>query len=263
MADKLQPSDRRQSGPLVTPARRRLACRFLWGWALAALSTDGAAQMSPPATSSLEQTLTAEVDRFSEADRTMLPAPCQVLFLGSSSIANWHDTLAADMAPMPVINRGIGDAQIEFENHWFDRIVAPYRPRAIVFYAGENDLNYGKSVDRVVADFDTFMDMKQKALGPTPVYFISIKPSKKRYAQFPLQSEVNDAIRRRAAERNDLAFIDVVPLMLNGGKPKEIFIADGLHMNREGYELWTQAVRAALLPNTEAEAKACRQGEKP
>jgi lysophospholipase L1-like esterase len=220
-------------------------------------------QTPAPDTSALEQSLTVEVERFVEADRVMPPASCQVLFVGSSSIANWKPTLAEDMAPIPVINRGIGDAQIEFENHWFDRIVAPYRPRAIVFYAGENDLNFGKPVQQVIADFDTFMELKQKTLGQTPVYFISVKPSKRRYAQFPLQSEVNAAIRRRAAERNDLHFIDVVPLMLNGGRPKDIFLPDDLHMSRSGYLLWTQAVRAVLLPNTEAEARACRQGEQP
>jgi lysophospholipase L1-like esterase len=242
------------------PGRARsLSC----AGALLLLSAGAVAQTPAPDASALEQSLTAEVERFVEADRVMPPASCQVLFVGSSSIANWKATLAEDMAPIPVINRGIGDAQIEFENHWFDRIVAPYRPRAIVFYAGENDLNFGKPVQQVIADFDTFMELKEKALGETPVYFISLKPSRKRYTQFPLQSEVNAAIRRRAAERNDLHFIDVVPLMLNGGRPKDIFLPDDLHMSRVGYLLWTQAVRAALLPVTEAEARACRQGEKP
>ena len=232
--------------------------------AVAALAAATAAAQAPAdSTPTLEQSLTVEVERFAAADRVLSPGHCQVLFVGSSSIANWRETLADDMAPMPVINRGIGDAQIEFVDHWFDRIVAPYRPRAIVFYAGENDLNIGKPVEQVITAFDTFMELKQKALGATPVYFISVKPSKQRYAQFPLQSAVNSAIRRRAAERNDLYFIDVVPLMLDGGKPREIFLPDGLHMNRDGYRLWTRAVRAALMPNTEAEARACRQGEKP
>lgn len=218
-------------------------------------------QTAPSQTPTLEQELGAEVDRFVEADRAAPPAPCQVLFVGSSSIVKWRETLDADMAPMPVINRGFGGSHIEYVNHWFDEIVAPYKPRAIVFYAGENDIDAGKSVARVVADFDEFMVRKTKALGKTPVYFISLKPSKLRFAQFPLQSQVNDAVRARAARRSDLHYIDVVGPMIESGKPKNIFGPDGLHMTREGYVIWTRIVRAALLPKTEAEGRVCRRAQ--
>lgn len=174
----------------------------------------------------------------------------------------WKESLAADMAPMPVVNRGFGGSHIEYVNRWFDQIVAPYRPRAIVFYAGENDIDAGKSVNRVVADFDTFMARKTQVLGKTPVYFISLKPSKLRFREFPLQSQVNEEIRSRASKRSDLHYIDVVSPMLQNGKPKDIFLPDDLHMTREGYVIWTRVVRAALLPNTEAEARSCRHGEK-
>ncbi|MGH3426417.1 MAG: GDSL-type esterase/lipase family protein, partial [Terriglobales bacterium] len=199
----------------------------------------------------------AEVDRFVQADRVSPPAPCQVLFVGSSSILKWRNTLAADMAPMPVLNRGFGGSQIEDVNRWFDQIVAPYRPRAIVFYAGENDIDAGKSVGRVVDDFDTFMTRKTEALGKTPVYFISLKPSKLRFTQFELQTQVNDAVRARARKRSDLHYIDVVSPMLKNGKPKDIFGSDGLHMTAQGYAIWRRAVRAALLPNAEAQQRSC------
>jgi len=105
----------------------------------------------------LERSLAAEVDRFVEADKTSPPGACRVLFVGSSSSVKWKETLASDMAPMPVINRGFGGSHVEYVNRWFDQIVAAYRPRAIVFYAGENDLDAGKSAARVVSDFDEFM----------------------------------------------------------------------------------------------------------
>jgi lysophospholipase L1-like esterase len=225
--------------------------------AMALLAAGAAAQVTPSPSPTLEQELGAEVDRYVKADQVARPAPCQVLFVGSSSIVNWRDSLAADMAPMPVINRGFGGSHIEYVNRWFDQIVAPYRPRAIVFYAGENDIDAGKSVDRVVGDFAAFMERKTRVLGKTPVYFISLKPSKLRFAQLPLQSQVNAAIRTRAGERRDLHYIDVVSAMLENGKPKDIFRPDGLHMTPEGYLIWIGVVRAALLPNTEAEARSC------
>jgi hypothetical protein len=227
--------------------------------ALIMFSACSGAQTPAERASILERELGAEVDRFAETDRVSPPAPCQVLFVGSSSFVHWRETLTADMAPMPVINRGFGGSHIEYINRWFDQIVAPYRPRTIVFYAGENDLDAGKPVERVIADFDAFMARKTQVLGATPVYFISLKPSKLRISQLPLQTQVNDAVRARAGKRTDLHFLDVVPLMLDNGRPKDLYVFDGLHMNAQGYAIWTRVVRAALLPNAEAEERSCRE----
>jgi epsilon-lactone hydrolase len=200
------------------------------------------------AKSALEEQLRRQIDQFSKADATALPVPGQVLFVGSSSIAAWT-TLGQDMAPVPVINRGVGGAQIEHINHLFDVLVARYRPRSIVFYAGENDLDAGKSVARVIADFDTFMARKSEVLGKIPVYFISLKPSKRRFEQYPRQAEVNGAVRTRADRRDDLFYIDVVDAMLEQRKPKDLFLSDGLHMNSQGYAIWRLAIRGALVPS--------------
>src|SRR5437868_14794932 len=170
--------------------------RVVWcAFALALFASGAGAQTQPAADPALERALGAEIDRFLEADRASPPAACQVLFVGSSSIVKWRGSLAADLAPMPVIDRGFGGSHVEYVNRWFDEIVAPYRPRAIVFYAGENDIDAGKSVARVVADFDAFMARKTQVLGRTPVYFISLKPSKLRFAQFPLQSQRSEERR--------------------------------------------------------------------
>jgi lysophospholipase L1-like esterase len=144
-------------------------------------------------------------------------------------------------------------------NRWFDQVVAPYRSRAIVFYAGENDIAAGKSVERVLADFDTFMRRKTAAMGQTPVYFISLKPSKLRLVQLEQQRQVNQAIRTRAEQRVDLHYIDVAASMLQDGEPKDLFVADNLHMSPQGYALWTQALREELLPKTQADEQQCRQ----
>jgi lysophospholipase L1-like esterase len=240
----------------ATPPFRAIACAF----ALALGAGGARAQtQSPPAADALTQRLSVEIDRFVQADHAAPPAPCQVLFIGSSSFVRWED-LVADMAPVPVINRGFGGSYIEHVSRWFDQIVAPYRPRAIVFYAGENDLDGGESVAQVVANFDAFMRRKSQVLGNTPVYFISVKPSKLRFSELSLQAQVNAAIRARAARRRDLHYINVVPDMLRKGKPKDIFGSDNLHMNREGYLIWRRIVRAKVLPNTEAEERTCRRG---
>ena len=104
----------------------------LWAFALGLYTAGAVAQTPPSANSTLEQELGAEVDRFVEADRAAPPAACQVLFVGSSSIVKWKDSLAADMAPMPVINRGFGGSHIEYVNRWFDAIGPARLPFTLV-----------------------------------------------------------------------------------------------------------------------------------
>ena len=211
---------------------------------LALLSLTAAA--APP-----ETRFSPEIAHFAELDRATPPKSCGFLFTGSSSVRFWK-TLDQDMAPYPVINRGFGGSQVADVNLYFDQVVTPYRPRAIFFYAGENDLWAGKKTPaQVTADFQTFMDLKDSRLGKTKVYFITLKPSKQRFSQLAEQAQVNDAVRAMAAKRSDLAVVDVVPTMLDAGQPKDIFVADGLHMTPAGYVLWTQVVR----PVVEREAK--------
>ncbi len=97
-----------------------------------------------------------DIVAFEASDRTNPPPKQAVLFLGSSSIRMWR-TLARDFPEHRVINRGFGGSQIADSIHFAERIVFPYEPRVIVFYAGGNDLNAGKSAESVAGDFKSFV----------------------------------------------------------------------------------------------------------
>ena len=150
------------------------------------------------------------------------------------------------MAPLPVLNRGFGGSKISEVNSYFDRIVTPYRPRAIVFYAGENNLDANEAPAAVAEQFRQFMELKRSRLGQTPVFYISAKPSKLRFKQFAQQTELNNSVRALASSASDLTYIDVVSPMLANGQPRDIYVQDGLHMSPAGYAIWTGIVRDAL-----------------
>jgi len=199
----------------------------------------------------------AAIATFEEADRTAMPPRCATLFVGASSIRFWR-SLKEDFPDRTVINRGFGGSTIWEVDSYFDQVVAPYRPKEIVFYAGENDLNAGRTPDEAYADFVQFMRLKENALGATPVWFISAKPSKLRFDQLGKQSALNAKIKALADMRDDLAYIDVVPAMQKpDGTPKDIFVEDDLHMTPEGYALWTPLVDAALDAGQRAKASGC------
>jgi hypothetical protein len=72
------------------------------------------------------------------------------------------------------------------------------------------------------------------------------------------QAELNAKVKALADRRDDLAFIDVVSVMLKpDGTPKDIFLADNLHLTPEGYALWTPLVDDALDAGQKAKAPGC------
>jgi lysophospholipase L1-like esterase len=222
--------------------------------AAASLAPVSSAQTATPAPAAVTPAVPAEtgprrfestIVEYEKADLAKPVPACPIVFTGSSSIRRWT-TLEKDMEPWNAINRGFGGSQIADVNYYFDRVVKPYKPRAIVFYAGENDINAGKAPHQVFADFEEFMRLKNRALGKTPVFVISNKPSKARMAQLVRQSELNFMLKELAAKREDLIYIDVVEPMLDKGYPKNIFVADNLHMTPAGYAIWTPVVRAVI-----------------
>lgn len=198
----------------------------------------------------------SEIDAFMASDRANPPPLCSILFTGSSSVRLWA-SLANDMAPALVVNRGFGGSTIADVDDNFDRIVTPYRPKAIFFYAGENDLSSGKSAAQVFTDFQRFMTLKSQTLGDTPVYFISLKPSKLRFDQMARQSEVNTMVKQLSRRRRDLHFINVVGAMLDKGKLRNIYREDGLHMTGDGYRIWTRLIRPAVLAESSRRTLRC------
>ncbi len=195
---------------------------------------------------------------FEVADKQTPPPECATLFVGASSIRFWK-SLKEDFPDRTVINRGFGGSTVWEVDHYFDRVVMPYHPKEIVFYAGENDLWIDKRTpDEIYADFVQFMRLKENALGATPVWYISAKPSKQRFEQFSKQADLNSRVKALADKRDDLAYIDIVPGMLKAdGAPKDIFVADDLHMTPEGYAIWTPIVEAALDAGQSAKAPGC------
>ena len=181
-----------------------------------------------------------EIAAFEAADKTNPPPKRAILFIGSSSIRLWK-SLARDFPLHPVINRGFGGSQVIDSVNLADRIVFPYQPRQILFYAGGNDINAGKSPAEVFGDFKAFVEKVRSKLPETVIGYISIAPNPARWAQVERVRSANRMIEEYARTDPRLKFIDVFTHMLgDDGKPRpELFIEDRLHMNPKGYELWT------------------------
>jgi lysophospholipase L1-like esterase len=188
----------------------------------------------------------SEISGFEQWDnKNSFPADA-VLFVGSSSIRMWQTRTS--FPDLPVINRGFGGSHISDINFYFKRIILPYKPKLIVFYAGDNDIASGKSAQQVLEDFRRFAEMVREKLPKTPIIFISIKPSESRWNFWPVAKQANEMIRLFCENNNRLTFVDAGSVLLNadGKVNNEFFLADKLHMNEKGYHKWTQVLRPVI-----------------
>lgn len=170
---------------------------------------------------------------------------CTLWFVGSSSMHNWQ-TLARDMAPWTARNRGIAGATMDEITRRFGNEPRGEPPRAIVYYAGENDIAFGGTAEESVAGLKGFIAAKRKRMGQVPMFVLSLKPSPTRWGDRPAQQAYNREVRRIAEAAADITYVDIVPRLLVNGQPGAFYIDDGIHMNAAGYVQWAQAVSAAL-----------------
>jgi lysophospholipase L1-like esterase len=114
----------------------------------------------------------------------------------------------------------------------------------VLVYAGDNDLAAGATPEEVFRRFVAFVVGVQKELPDTEIAYISIKPSPLRISLLPQIRRTNALIEAYADAEGKVDFIDVyTPMVDSSGKPRpELFRADALHLNADGYALWKRVI---------------------
>lgn len=187
-----------------------------------------------------------EIAAFHEIDQKQTPPANPIVFTGSSTIRMWT-SLRADFPNVNVINRGFGGSRLDDLVFFAPKIVLPYKPKMIVVYSGENDIEAKEPAENALSDLKAFIAFRDKDLPKTPIIYLSMKPSILRWSLWPEMKRGNELIKAEIARHKTVRFVDIASIMLgpDGGKPPaDIFVADGLHLNAKGYAI----IRKALLP---------------
>ena len=190
------------------------------------------------------------IQAFEAEDRAMMPPKGAIVVTGSSSIRRWHPTLEADLAPLTVVPRGFGGSTMQDVEHFLDRIVLAYEPRAVAIYEGDNDTGlYGVPPEEIAGRLESIVERIHAALPDTRVYVLSVKPSLAREAVWDQAQEANVLYQELAASNDLITYVDVAPPLLgpDGRVMDDIFIDDGLHLNEKGTRIWASTIRAALM----------------
>lgn len=187
------------------------------------------------------------IQKFEAQDAINMPDPGGILFVGSSTTRAWKTD--NDFPELDIINRGFGGSQTSDVLLYLDRIVLKYKPRIIAVYEGDNDIAQGKSAETVAKDVETLFARIHKALPETRIIFVGIKPSIARWKLVDEIRKANALIKAQAEKDPRIHFLDVdTPMCDSDGKLNaDLFISDGLHLNRKGYDLWNSLIHPYLV----------------
>jgi lysophospholipase L1-like esterase len=188
-----------------------------------------------------------DIAAYEAGDKTNPPPQGAILFTGASGIRRWT-TLAQDFPDLNVINRGFGGSQISDSIYFLDRVSVPYRPKTIVLQAGGNDINAGKPVAQVFADFKMWVEKVRAKLLDVRIVYLGQSPSPLRWAQRDQQQELNRLVCEYVTAGKNMTFVDLWEVTLGpDGQPRpELFVADRLHPSEEGYKLRAKLLRPAI-----------------
>ncbi|CAN5205545.1 hypothetical protein BH23BAC1_BH23BAC1_07930 [soil metagenome] len=169
------------------------------------------------------------------------------VFTGSSSIKLWPE-LKKNFKKNNILNRGFGGSEIQDLLNNTDRLIFRYAPKRVIIYSGDNDIWSGKTPDRVAEDFKNLYNEINTRLPETEIYFISIKPSPSRVNKFEDIKNVNNQVKEFLEKQDRGIYVDVYSHMLDEqGNPREdLFVADRLHLNAKGYDLWNKILMPYL-----------------
>jgi len=174
------------------------------------------------------------------------PSAEAVFFTGSSTVRRWN--LAENFPGLPFENCGFGGSQTRDVVHFAPRILLPYKPKTIVFYSGDNDINEKRTPDQVAEDFQAFVKFIHKDNPKTKIILLGIKHSASRDKQIADQKKANALLESYCKTNPLLAYVDIAPLFLDssGQYKSDHFADDKLHLSPKGYEVLSEKIKPLL-----------------
>ena len=191
----------------------------------------------------------SEIEKFEQLDIAKSYPSDAIMFAGSSSIRLWS-TLGKDMLPYNVIQRGYGGAKLSDFAVYADRILYPHKCRAIVLFIA-NDIsgsNSDKSPLEVSQLFRKTLHIIRRQFRETPVIWVSVTPTPLRWHIWPEIKEAGEMISEICENQRNTYYLDTEKYFTNEkGLPRaDLFLDDGLHLNAEGYKVWSGLIKKEL-----------------
>lgn len=161
----------------------------------------------------------------------------------TSQYAWW---LMQDHPEWTVLNHGVNGERSDQIRGRFERDVIDQKPGAVVIIAGVNDVYQGREAQHVIEQLAAMYG--RAARENIPVIAGTIVPYNSATAeQNARMREINDWIRKRAGEDDNVTFVDTRAAVAAADDAERLFESpDGLHPSPAGYRRMADAIRPAL-----------------
>lgn len=192
----------------------------------------------------------------------------RILFYGSSGFTRWkpkfdHRPLEEDIrmkdGSPAAINHGFGGSTIEEGLYYYDRMVKPYAPRAIVLRFYPNDISFGYSPAEVVYLLAQFCNRARADFPGVKLYLCDAMPHKRYISNTLWQNNAhlyNRILREYCNATEDCTYVcqSAWPGFYNdpadaGDYSKirtDIWVEDEMHLTQEGYDIYRDLFLNAL-----------------
>lgn len=161
-----------------------------------------------------------------------------VVFYGSSTIRLWN-RLQKDFPTHNTLNLGFGGAFIHSLSTNFENLFQGLKPKAIVLYLGGNDISLGLSAKEIINQIQAFIFNIHEKFPETKIFNISIKPSYEREKQLGVIKAINEGILDLSSKLDYLHQVKIYEALIDNNKKicGDLFLQDGLHLNKIGYKI--------------------------
>lgn len=159
-----------------------------------------------------------------------------------------------DLHPIKVINNGFGGAKIEDIIYYIEDLIFSYNPKKIVFFLGTNDLNGSdndKSPEEIINLYDQLIKRIHKKLPQCDIFILPITPTVARWEVWQQVEKINEKLIQRSESMDRVTFINCQNSFLTPQEKPDwkYYKWDGIHLNRLGYQVWSNAIKNHLLYN--------------
>ena len=122
--------------------------------------------------------------------------------------------------------------------------VVAAKPAKVILQIGTNDVEFGKlPTDAIVANVTDCIDALQKGVPGVTITIESLLP---RQPQYDDKVRTVNATLKAAIEQRHLAYIDLYPVFVAGGRLDPKLTPDDLHLSGEGYLRWRDLLRPTI-----------------
>ena len=199
----------------------------------------------------------------------------KIMFYGHSLFTRWghpnwgfrrlDEDIRAKDGSLAVVNHGFGTSCSEERLYYYDRMVRPWEPRALVLATYGNDAMYGMSPEQSMDATVRLMAWARTDFPGIKIYLVEPHPTPKAKYKTTLPDKWNNDKHKRekfiemlhiyAQTHEDTKVIELWnrPEFFEEGHVgdfhyvrEDIFMADQVHPNQAGYDLLAPIFREAL-----------------